>query len=450
MSILKSKYITKEDFVEIYKNNGCAVAGEDVKKAAYEYIENNELPTKKLENWRKTDISPMLKHRFEYGQNIEIDELVLTMYNITGQKSNILVYVNGHFVPKFSRINEKEGVLVLEDITEAKKKYPDYFKKYFNATNPHEENVFSALNTAHAANGAFVVIKKNSVLENPVHIYHFSDGENRKVTSLMRNLIIAESGSKAHVVSSFHPLSNDYIYTNVVNEIFTEANSYLDFNIFQGEGDDAFQTNLTKVQQEAGSSFYASAFTLCGHLVRNDLNVKINGENCYTELNGLYMPDREQHFDNTLYVDHHVGHSNSKQFYRGIMDNKATAVFSGVSHINKNSVKTDIEQTNNNILLSKYAKVHSKPQLIIHNDDVTASHGSTVGQLDEEALFYMRSRGIGHKRARVLLLTAFAEEVVDKIQIEKLRLYYQFLVEKRLSGNKVEMQCTKLGECRSC
>ncbi|MBN2891195.1 MAG: Fe-S cluster assembly protein SufD [Bacteroidales bacterium] len=450
MSILKSKYLTKEDFVEIYKNNGNALAGETVKQSAFDYIQDNDLPTTKLENWRKTDITPLLKHRFEYGKEVDLDEIVLTMYNLTGQSANILVFVNGHFIPKFSRITEKEDVFIFDNIANVKKNQPEYFQKYFNKTEAHSANIFSALNTAYAPNGAFVAIKKNSVVQNPVHIYHFSDGDNQKVTSLMRNLIVAECGAKAHIVFSFHPLSNDYIYTNVVNEVFTEANSYIDLNIFQGEGDDAFQTNLTKVHQETGSSFYANTFTLCGHLVRNDILVKINGENCHTELNGLYMPDREQHFDNTLYVDHHVGHSSSKQFYRGIMENNATAVFFGQSYINKDAIKSDIQQTNNNILLSQHSKIHSKPQLIIHNDDVSATHGSTVGQLDQEALFYMRSRGIGQKRAKVLLLNAFAEEVINKVQIEKLRLYYQFLVEKRLTGDKIEMQCTKLGECRGC
>lgn len=449
MSILKSKYLTKEDFVEIYENNGNALATDEIKATAKDYIEKNDIPTKKLENWRKTDLTQLLKHRFEYGKKVEVNELTVSLYNLSGTSSNRIVFVNGMLCQKLTKIIDNDSI-IFENFAQAKKNHSEYFDKYFNKTDVHTENIFSALNTAYAADGSFVVIKKNEKIKNPIHIYHFSDGNNQKITSLMRNLIIAEQGSKANVLHSFHPLSNDYIYTNVVTEIFTEPNSNLDFNIFQGEGDDAFQTNLTKIHQDTGSTFQSNTYTFCGQIVRNDLVVKINGENCYTELNGLYMPDREQHFDNTIYVDHKVGHSISKQFYRGILDNKATGVFAGISHINKNAVKTDVEQTNNNILLTKYAKIHSKPQLIIHNDDVSAAHGSTVGQLDEEALFYMRSRGIGQKRARVLLLTAFANEVIDKIKIEKLALYYKYLVEKRLLGEKVEQQCVKMGECRSC
>ncbi len=450
MSIIKSKYLTKEDFIEIYKNNGNAIADENSKKSASDFIEKNDIPSTKNEKWRKTDLTSLLNHRFEYGENTQIDELVLTIFNLTGKEVNILVFVNGFFQEKFSRFKDNKENFVLTNLKNSKNENKIYFERFFNKTEPEKNNLFSALNTLYASDGAFVLLKKNSKIENPIHIYHFVDGNNKKISTLMRNLIIAEENSKAHILFSFHPLSRDYMFTNVVNEIFCHSDSYVDFNIFQGEGDDTYQLNLTKVKQEKNSSFYCNTFTLCGQIVRNDLNIDIEGENCFTELNGLYMPDREQHFDNTIFVNHKTGHSSSRQFYRGILDNNATAVFFGQSKINKDAVKTDVQQKNNNILLSHHSKVHSKPQLIIHNDDVKASHGSTVGQLDQEAMYYMRTRGIGEKQAKILMISAFAEEIIDKVQIEKLKYYYKFLVEKRLLGDKVSMQCTKLGECRNC
>ncbi len=450
MNIQKSKNLTKQDFVEIYKTNTKSLADSEIKQKALGFVENNQLPTKKLENWRKTNITPLLKHNFTIAEKNELQQKDFEKYQIVGKSVNIIVFYNGYFVPSFSKIIDNEDSLLVEDMATAKNKYPEHFNKYFNKTDAHSENVFSAMNTAFAENGAFVLIKKNTSVQNPIHIYHIADGNGKKTTSLLRNMIIAEKGSKAHVVTSFHTLTSSPVYSNVVSEIFTADNSYLDFNIFQGEGNNAFQTNLTKVQQQEGSSFYQNVFTFCGELVRNDLLVRIDGENCFTEASGFYMPDKKQHIDNSLYIDHNVGYSTSKQFYRGIIDDKASAVFSGISYINKDSVKTDIEQANNNILLSDYAKIHSKPQLIIYNDDVVATHGSTVGQLDKEALFYMRSRGIGKKRAKILLLIAFVEEVIEKVQVENLRNFYHFLVEKRLSGTKVNRQCGLFKECINC
>ncbi len=450
MNIEKSKNLTKQDFVEIYKTNSNSLADNEIKQKAVDFIAKNELPNKKHENWRKTNITPLLKHNFRKAEQKKLSESEFKKYRLVGQKANIIVFFNGYFVPEFSTIIDSKDVFIMSDMATAKNKYPEYFNKYFNKTNPQNENVFSAMNTAFAENGAFLVIKNNSLVENPIHIYNIEDGNGNKTASLLRNLIIAEKGSKAQIIESHHTSTGDHVFTNAVTEIFTEANAHINFHTFQGEGDNSFQTNMTKVNQQTGSSFYQNIFTLCGKLVRNDLIVKIEGENCYTDASGFYMPDRNQHIDNSLYIDHQVGHSTSKQFYRGIIEDRASAVFSGISYINKNAIKTDIEQANNNILLSEHAKIHSKPQLIIYNDDVVATHGSTVGQLDKEALFYMRSRGIGTTRAKILLLTAFVEEVIEKVQIENLKRIYRFLIEKRLAGAKIERQCAEIEECLNC
>jgi len=442
------KLLTKEDFIDIYKKNGSALAPPQIKDVACNYLQKNDLPTTKDEKWTKTSIKSILKHRFEYGKKVDFDKFVVSMYNVSGTYANVLVFVNGYFCNELTKITDNENVFVFKNIASAKKENSEAFNKYFNKTDIHNEHYFSALNTAYAEDGAFVLIKQNSKVENPIHIYNFVDGDNRKTTSMLRNLIVAEKGSKAHVIFSYHSLSEDYFLTNVATEIFVEQNAYIDFNIFQGEGDDAFQINNTRVHQAKDSQFYSQTMSMCGNIVRNDLNITLNGENCYTELNGLYLPDREQHFDNTINLNHKVGHSLSNQLYRGVIENNATAVFYGNVHINKGAIKSEANQKNNNILLSKHAKIHSKPHLIIHNDDVVASHGSTVGQLDKEALFYMQSRGIGLKRARTLLLTAFAKEVIDKIQVPQFNFYVKFLLEKRMKGEKTDGMCSNMGACR--
>ncbi len=442
------KLLSKEDFIQIYKTNGTALAPQEIKEKAVKFLETTNLPTAKDENWTKTDIKKILKHKFEYGKKNELDKFIVSMYNVSGMYANVIVFLNGHFCNELTKITDQKDIFIFENIASAKENHSDIFNKYFNKTDIHKEHYFSALNTAYAEDGAFVFINDNTKIENPIHIYNFVDGDNLKTTSLLRNLIIAGKNSKSHVIFSYHSLSEDYFLTNVATEIFVEQNAYLDFNIFQGEGNNAFHLNTTNVHQAKDSQFYSQTMTMCGNIVRNDLHVSINDENCYTELNGLYMPDREQHFNNTLFVDHKIGHSLSNQFYRGLLENNATAVFYGKVHINKDAVKTEANQKNNNMLLSKHAKVHSKPHLIIDNDDVSASHGSTVGQLDKEALFYMQSRGIGLKRAKNLLLTAFAKEVVNKIQVPQFQFYVKFLLDKRMKGEKTDGMCSNMGACR--
>ncbi len=450
MIATKSKYLTKQDFLDILQNNGHQPLADDrVRAKAWEYIEKNDIPDRRLEEWKKTSLKKLLSHRFSYGKKIELSKEHVSMFNVSGMYSNVLVFINGHFCPKLSRILDKEEVLVFASMRDAREAYPEIFKKYFNATEAHKLNLFSALNTYFAPDGAFVYIRPDTKIENPVHVYFFSDGDNSKTLSLTRNLVVAGAGSKADVLFSYHSLSSDYTFSNVVTEVFVENSANLNFHLFQGEGDDSFQINHTEVYVEAGAQFYANTATLCGQIVRNDLRVKFLGSDAYAGLNGLAMPDREQLHDNTILVNHAVGGSLSNQFYRNIIDNQARAIWFGKVLIDRGAKRSEAHQLNNNILLTPYAKVHAKPHLVIFNDDVAASHGSSTGNLDQEALFYMQSRGIGERKAKTILLQAFANEVIDKVRIPSYKFYLRTLVEKRLAGERVEMLCAKLGECRS-
>lgn len=448
MIATKSKYLTKQDFIQILSNNGEPLISDELKPQIWQLIESLDIPDKRLEEWKKTSLKKLLEHRFSYGTKLEMTKEDIAMFNVSGMYSNILVFINGYFCPKLSRILDSDDILVFTDMQQAKSDYPDIFNQYFTKTQAHKLHLFSALNTYFAANGAFVYIKPDSHVENPIHVYFFSDGDNHKILSLTRNLIVAGQGSKADVLFSYHSLSADYIFTNVVTEIFVNPNATLKFHIFQGEGDNSFQINHTEAHVEAGASFYAHTSTMCGQIVRNDLRVSLLGQDAYAELNGLAMPDREQLHDNTILVKHKVGGALSNQFYRNIIDNNARAIWFGKVLIERGARKSEAHQLNNNILLTPYAKVHAKPHLVIYNDDVAASHGSSTGNLDQEAIFYMRSRGIGERRAKTILLQAFANQVIDRISIMPYRFYLRTLVEKRLAGERVEMLCAKLGECR--
>ena len=448
MIATKSKYLTKQDFIQILSNNGQPLIDQDLKPEVWQLIETMDIPDKRLEEWKKTPLKKLLEHRFSYGKKIELTKEDIAMFNVSGMYSNILVFINGYFCQKLSRILDTDKLLVFTDMQTARQQYPDVFRQYFAKTQAHKLHLFSALNTYFASNGAFVYIKPDVAIENPIHVYFFSDGDNNKTLSLTRNLIVAGQGSKANVLFSYHSLSSDYIFTNVVTEVFANESSTLKFHIFQGEGDNSFQINHTEAHVMAGANLYAHTSTMCGQIVRNDLRVSMLGQDAYAELNGLAMPDREQLHDNTILVKHAVGGALSNQFYRNIVDNNARAVWFGKVLIERGARKSEAHQLNNNILLTPYARVHAKPHLVIYNDDVAASHGSSTGNLDQEAIFYMRSRGIGERRAKTMLLQAFANQVIDRISIMPYKFYLRTLVEKRLAGERVEMLCAKLGECR--
>ncbi len=447
---LKTK-ISKQDFINIFRksDNELLLQGDD-KENAVEILEKAEIPDKKSEEWRHTSLNKIFFHRYGPAEYRSITKDEVNLFSIPGLDAYRLIFVNGYFIPELSDTKHDENKVIISSMQDAKKEHKVLFDKYFNKSDIKTSNFFTALNTAYSSNGAFIYIAGNYKLDKPIHIVNFSDGKSRKTVSQYRNLIIAGKLSQAQIVNTYHSLSLNYTLDNIANELFLEDGAHLNFNIIQGEGVDAAQLNYTKVIQESNSNFSMHTTTFCGMLVRNDLKVIQNGSNCETDLNGLYMPDREQHFDNSVFVHHAKPHNNSNQLYKGIIDNKASAVFYGRVLVDRDAQKTNANQLNKNILLTKYAKVNSKPQLEIYADDVACSHGSTTGQIDEEALFYLRARGINRRKAETLLLTAFVSDVIEKINIEAIKLYVQMLTNNRLTGEKKDGQCLMIDECPAC
>jgi len=443
--------LTKDEFIALFdENSKNSFADKNTVKEATNYLKKYNFPAKNDEEWKHTSIKKILQHKYYIGENLELDENQVNLFSIPGLNAYRLVFINGVFSKEFSdEIFDKKG-FIIKNIAEAKNKYPDLFKKYFESTDISKENLFTSVNTVYSFDGAFISIPNNFVLDKPIHIINFSDGNNKKTVSQYRNLIIAGKNSNVQIVNSSHSLTVNYTLSNITTEIILEENAFLNYNIFQGEGNDAFQINNTKVNQAANSNFSSHTITLCGAIVRNDLKIEHKGKNCETNLFGLYLPDREQHFDNNVFINHAKPHGTSNQVYKGIIDNKASAVFLGKVLVGKGAQKTLADQTNRNILLSKYAKVNSKPQLEIYADDVSCSHGSTTGQIDKEALFYLQTRGINRRKAEVLLLGAFITDVIDTIKVEPLKIYINILVNSRLNGEKVDGQCAMEESCAGC
>ncbi len=443
--------ISKEDFLTVFRDGTIPTLLEEKEKhEAEKNFLDLEFPTKSDEEWRHTSINKLLQHRFGLGKTAQLDKKTVDLFTIPGLDAYRLVFINGYYNAELSDELEKDGKIVVKSSANAKKEHANLFEKYYQTTEIDKQNFFTNLNTTFATNGSFVYIPDNEELDKPVHVINFSDGQDSKTISQYRNIFYAGKNSKVQIVNSFHSLTVNYTLTNALTEVILDENAHLNFNIFQGEGDDAFQVNHTKVLQHRGSNFSSHTITLCGALVRNDLHVKHLAEACETNLNGLYLPDREQHFDNHLFVHHATPHCTSNQLYKGIIDNKASAVFLGKVLVDRGAQKTLANQSNRNVLLTKYAKVNSKPQLEIYADDVACSHGSTTGQIDKEALFYLQSRGINRRQAETLLLNAFLSDVIENIQVEPLKILTKLLIDKRLKGEKVEGQCSMIEACHGC
>jgi Fe-S cluster assembly protein SufD len=443
--------ISKEEFLGIFTDIPVPIlASPDWQSATKANFLSMDFPKRSEEKWRHTSINQILQHRFGMGKPMPLDKKTVDTFTIPGLDAYRLVFINGYFEPEFSNEFQNDGKIIVKSTARAKNENTGLFETYFEHTGIAEENFFTSLNTAYATNGSFVHIASGVELDKPIHIICFSDGQDSKTLSQYRNLFYLGKNSKAKIVMSFHSLTVNYTLTNVASEIVVDENASLNLNIFQGEGDDAFQMNHARVVQKQNSSFSAHTITLCGAIVRNDLQVEQMGEGCQTNLNGLYLPDREQHFDNKLFIRHSQPHGTSRQLYKGIIDHKASAVFLGKVLVERDAQKTQASQSNRNILMSRDAKVNSKPQLEIYADDVACSHGSTTGQIDKEALFYLQSRGINRRNAEVLLLSAYMADVIENIEVEPLKLYVNLLINKRLKSDKRDGQCSMVDVCHGC
>lgn len=376
------------------------------REAANRNLESLEFPTSKTEYWKYSRTNRIVKGEYK----VQPINDYTPSYNLPEGKRIILV--NGFVDEKLSNFSESEILVV--SLSQAKEKHSKLIEKWFNK-NPFEDKVFASINTAYHQDGAFIFIPKNISEEETIHIISINSGNG--VISQPKNLIVAGQGSKANVLLreiSENAVSN---FNNVVTEIFVGENAFLELNKIQEMENGNFQVATDQVSLEANSNFKINTFTKKGDWVRNNLNIQLNGENIETWLNGLYLLKGNQHVDNHTLVDHFVPNCVSHELYKGILNDKSTGVFNGKVFVHKDAQKTNAYQSNNTVVLTDDAKSYSKPELEIYADDVKCSHGSTTGQLDEEALFYLKSRGISEAKANGMMLHAFAGDVISHIGV---------------------------------
>jgi Fe-S cluster assembly protein SufD len=417
----------KENIIAKYKDESTPLG--EIRQSAKKQLEALELPTHKNEAWKFTNVRALDKAPFSFEEGSLTPEQ-LNSVQIEGLDAYKIFLVNGVFdiknsvLPKQDKINVSTMVEALED---------ESVLSYFNQNLNNKEDLFSAISTALFKDGYFISIEENATLDKPVIVYHINDATTAEVVSLPRNLIIVKENAQATVIESFHTEGTKTSLTNAVTEIVAGASSNVAYYKLQNEANTASHIGTTDVTIKDKAVFNAFTFTLNGDIVRNNLNFKLDGEHIEAHMYGLYMIDGKTHVDNHTVADHLKPNCFSNELYKGIMDDSSNGVFNGIVFVRPDAQKTNAFQSNKNILLTDTAKVNAKPQLEIWADDVSCSHGCTTGQLDQDAIFFFRQRGISLENSKKLLLEAFAIEVVNYVKIDPIKNYLSQIIHHKLS-----------------
>ena len=392
-------------------------------------------PTQRDENWKYTPLGQVLGVPYDFRQNQT--EGALSKRDLAGQfdypHANVLTFVNGRYEPRLSRVCSPVHELRVLNLADAEEKNEPCLERFFDHIAPPED-AFTALNTAFATHGACLYVPAGQQTQRPVVVHFISDARRGPVLSQPRNLIVLGDGARAEIVENFTTLGPHASFTNVVTEISLAPGARCYYHKLQRASAAAHHVGTTHVQQQRDSHFESTTVTTRGGVVRNNLNLTLDAENCESHMYGLYLLNGRTHCDNQTTVDHRRPRSFSNELYKGIVDDRATGVFNGRIYVRPDAQKTNAFQSNRNLLLSEDATVNTKPQLEIWADDVKCSHGATTGQLDEEALFYLRARGLDKGQARALMLRAFAAEVLDKVTLAPLRHYLDGWLDERLGA----------------
>jgi Fe-S cluster assembly protein SufD len=416
---------------------------ERLRENAFARFEQLGFPTTDKEEWKYTNVAPIAKEEFEAAfasrkdVPLALDASQLQPFTYPEAHSSQLVFVNGFYRPELSSCEGLPETVAVLDLADALKeeKYANLAREQLARSADFNESAFTALNTAFIASGAFLFIPNGVQVDAPVHLLFLSDGRLRPSVSFPRVLIVAEDGSTATVIESYASVSEDVYFTNAVVEINLAAGARLTHYKVQRESAEAFHVATTRVGLARHSSYDATTITLGAKLSRHDIHLTLDQEGAECWIDGLYMVGQGQHTDTHSLIDHRQPHCTSHQLYKGILDGKSRAVFNGKVFVRPNAQQTDARQTNRNLLLSTEARVDTKPQLEIFADDVKCAHGATVGQLEEEELFYLASRGLDADLARNLLTYGFAEEVIAKIKVESIKAQLDEAVLNRLHSN---------------
>lgn len=404
-----------------------------IRLKAFDYFNNVGFPSKKDEAWRYTNLKPLLKHDYKVNpkKNSDINLSDVKKFFLQGVDTYKLVFVDGIFNSWLSEIPSENCFVGC--MCDGKLNHNDIIEKYLAKIANYKSDSFCAINTAFAQKGAFIYLPKGEKLKKPLQVMWFTSNSEEEILTQPRTLVVAEKNTQIQIVERHQSLSKKTVFSNAVSEIFSDQNSSVEYYKIQNDTPSAKLVDNTTVNQYKDSVCSVNTFSFGGGFIRNNLHFSLKGKNGLANLNGITLIEKNQFVDHHTFVDHSVSNCVSKELYKGIFDDNGKGVFNGKVLVRADAQKTNAFQQNNNMLLTNEASIDTQPQLEIFADDVKCSHGCTIGQLDEEALFYLRSRGIRKKEAIALLLFAFKNDIIEEVKIPVLKEKLNYLIAKKLN-----------------
>jgi len=398
-----------------------------LRRAAMDRFAQLGFPTTKHEEWKYTSVAPIARTPFRASREYNGPYGVATLKD--GGRAYFedclpLIFVDGHLLRHpLMPANSVPGGVKVGSLAAALAQGSPTLEQHLGRYASYRDNAFVALNTALMEDGGLVEIPNNVVVEKPIYLFFLSLAADEPAVSHPRNLVVVGRGSQVTIIEDYTILDHrkQVYFTNAVTEVVAGENATVEYARIEQEGEGAFHVSTLQFHQARSSVVHSTSIQFGGSLVREDVGTVLDGEGCESTLNGLYVIGGRQHVDNHTTIDHAKPHCSSRELYKGVLDGHATGVFNGKIIVRQDAQKTDSKQSNKNLLLSENSVINTKPQLEIYADDVKCTHGATIGQIDPEAVFYLRSRGIGLGEARAMLTQAFATDVISKIKFQPLR-----------------------------
>jgi len=414
-----------------------------LREDAWQCFHAKGFPTTHDEDWRFTNLATLAKTPFQRAVkgSVTVSAEQIEKFRVPGAGCR-LVFVNGHFAPELSEVCDLPDTLEICSLERTIAKAmeggepegcaPEGIEQHLGRYAHVRRDVFAALNTALWEDGAYLRVHRGAVIERPIHLLYVSAGAGAAIMTHPRTLVVAEPTSHAAVIEDYVSIGDETAFSNAVTELVAGQDAVVSHFLVERENLAAFNVSTLRLELARGTNVSSHSILLGGGLVRNNVHPVLAGEGAECLINGLFVGAGRQHLDNYMLVEHAQPQCSSRQFYNGILDDRARGVFHGRIVVHKDAQKTDAKQTNRNLLLSDDARIDTKPQLEIYADDVKCTHGATIGQIEEEQLFYLRSRGIEETSARNLLLYAFAAECLDRMSDSPAREFVAELIRERL------------------
>ena len=431
MSNLKEKILSSFLAFENEKDIDSYV--HSIRSKAIKKFESEGFPTKKLESWKYTSLKRTLKYDYKLfpSQKDIIDFKDIQDYLINDIESYKIVFVNGKYYSNLSETTHEGMDICILSSALTQSKYDLIIENYFDRIS--KKDGITSLNTAFSHEGAYIHIPKNIQVDKPIQILHFSTGENESLMFQPRNLIVVDENSQVEIIERYQSITNNNVLVNSVSEIYVNKKSNVKHYKIQNDKKSSSLIDNTFVSQEHSSSYNLHTFSFGGDLTRNNLNIFQNDQRIESTINGITIIGDEQHVDHNTLIHHKEPNCTSHQDYKGIYGGQSVGVFNGRVLVEKEAQKTNAFQANNNVLISDKASINTKPQLEIFADDVRCSHGCTIGQLDNNALFYLRSRGIPEKEATALMMFGFANKVLTSVQNQEIKSMINKIIASKLA-----------------